>query len=334
MEKNSYTSTEIHKLFQMESNAPSTLLAAEKSGLIPKAERIKRGQIEVRQWTLSQLPDIGSRYGFLKPPKKPRVICIYTAKGGVLKSTVAYTMARILALHGIRVLIVGLDIQGTVTDLTLNPIAIESLENIPKYKGLFDIILKKVPLEDAIVETSLPTMSIIPETPGLGPLEKYIRDLKRREYFLKEMVVDKLKDQYQVIIFDNSPNWNLLIENSLTAANVVISPIGCDLGSYQALETNISTTLEFQKEMKISWDSMILVPTLLEKNKLSAQIYGAYLTQYSKMVTHSAIRRAIAGQEALTMRRSAMEYNPRSDLAKDYYELVKDIWSRILKSET
>jgi chromosome partitioning protein len=333
MEKSCYTSTEIHKLFQMETLAPSTLLAAEKSGHIPVAKRIKRGKIEVRQWDLAQLPSIGSRYGFLKPPKSLRVICIYTAKGGVLKSTLAYSLARILALHGIKVIIVGLDIQGTVTDLTLNPIAIESLDHVPKYKGLADVIIRGTKLEDTIVNTALPTLDIIPETPGLGPLEKHIREIKRREFVLKEKIVDPLSKDYQVIIFDNSPNWNLLIENALTAANVVISPIGCDLGSYQALETNISTTIEFQKEMKISWDNMMLVPTLLEKNKLSAQIYGAYLNQYPKIVTHTAVRRAIAGQEALTMRRTAMEYNPKSDLARDYYEVVKEIWSRILDSE-
>ena len=333
MEKNLFTSTDLHKLFQMNSVAPNTLIAAEKAGHIPKAMRIQRGRIDVRQWSLAQVPAIGARYGFLNPPKSTRVICVYTAKGGVLKSTLSYSLGRILALNGIKTLIVGLDIQGTVTDLALNPIAVESLEDVTTYKGLADALMRKTPLSKIIRETPLPTLDIIPETPGLGPLEKHIRDTKRREFVLKDKVVDALRGDYDVIIFDNSPNWNLLIENALTAANVVISPIGCDLGSYQALATNLSTTLDFQKDMQIKWDNVILVPTLLEKNKLSAQIYGAYLTQHPDLVTHTAIRRAIRGQEALTMRQSAPEYDPKSDLAKDYYDLVKDVWSRILKAE-
>jgi chromosome partitioning protein len=333
LEKDLFTSTDLHKLFQMNSVAPNTLIAAEKAGHIPKARRVHRGRIEVRQWTLAQVPAIGAKYGFLEPPKSLRVICVYTAKGGVLKSTLSYSLGRLLALHGIKTLIIGLDIQGTVTDLALNPIAIESLEEVTAYKGLADVLLGKSPLKKVIRETPLPTLDIIPETPGLGPLEKFIRDTKRREFVLKEQVIAPLANDYQVIIFDNSPNWNLLIENALTAANVVISPIGCDLGSYQALSTNLSTTLDFQKDMHIEWDNVILVPTLLEKNKLSSQIYGAYLTQHPGLVTHTAIRRAVRGQEALTMRQSAPEYDPKSDLARDYYDLVKEVWSRILKAE-
>lgn len=332
MEKKLFTSTDLNKLFLM-SAAPNALLAAEKAGHIPKAERAKRGSLEVRQWRIDQVPAIGRRYGFLKPPKSTRVVCIYTAKGGVLKSTLSYTLGRTLALNGIRVLLVGLDIQASLTDLALRPVAIESLDEVVTYKGLADVFLKKATLEDVIHETPLPTLDIIPETAGLGPLDKYIRDVKRREYILKEKVVDPLRDKYDVIIFDNSPNWNLLIENALTAANVLVSPIGCDLGSYQALETNLAHTLDFQKEMHVKWDPIILVPTLLEKNKLSSQIYGAYLNSYSDYVTHTSIRRAVRGQEALTFRQTAMEYDPKSELARDYYDLVKDIWARILKAE-
>lgn len=332
MEKKLFTSTDLNKLFQMAA-APNALLTAEKAGHIPVAERTKRGRLEVRQWRIDQVPAIGTRYGFLKPPKSPRVICIYTAKGGVLKSTLSYSLGRMLALNGIRVLLVGLDIQGSITDLTLNPLAIESLDEVVTYPGLADHLLHNVSLQDVITETALPTLDIIPETPGLGALEKYLRDAKRREYVLREKIVAPLRKDYDVIIFDNSPNWNMLIENALTAANVVISPIGCDLGSYQALATNLSSTLDFQKDLKLKWNNVLLIPTLLEKNKLSSQIYGAYLNQYSELVTHTAIRRAVRGQEALTYRQSAIEYDPKSDLARDYYDLMKDVWGRILKAE-
>jgi chromosome partitioning protein len=328
-DKKYFTSTEIQHLFLMNDGAPQTLISAERSGHIPVAERQKRGKIDVRKWAIEQIPAIGSKYGFLKKPSEPKVVCIYTAKGGVLKSTISYCLSRILALNGVRVLVIGLDIQGTITDLALHPVAIETLDQLQSYQGVADIVLKGVDPFETIHQTDLPTLDIIPETPGLGPLEKHIRDSKRREFVLSERVISRVIKDYDVVIIDNSPNWNLLIENALTAANVVISPIGCDLGSYQALETNISTTLEFQREMKLRWDSFILIPTLHEKNKLSSQIYGAYLNQYPDLVVHTPIRRAVAGPEALTLRQSAIEYNPKSDLARDYYDVSREIWKRI-----
>ena len=40
-----------------------------------------------------------------------QVISIFTQKGGTLKTTLSHAFARILALHGIRVVVVGLDIK-------------------------------------------------------------------------------------------------------------------------------------------------------------------------------------------------------------------------------
>ncbi len=310
-----------------------TVLNAEERGEIPRADRVARGRNQVRQWRVDQLPQIGERFGFLKKPRHQQVICIYTAKGGVLKSTLAYSMARMLALNGIKTLIVGLDIQCSITELALPQKHVETLEDLDPELGLYHVIRDGAPLSEVIRKTSLPTLDVLPETTGLNVLEKIIRNEPRREYVLKEKIVEPLKGVYDVIIFDNGPSWNQLIENALTAANNIISPIGCDLGTYQALSTNLLTVTEFQSAMKLEWDNFILVPTLLEKTKLSSQIYGSYLNSYGDKVTHSAIRRAVKGQEALVLKQSAIEYDPTSSLAQDYFELTQEIWDRILRAE-
>ena len=107
MEKLYWSSTDLHKLFKLDEKIKSrqTLLNAEERGEIPKAERIPRGTTQTRQWRLEQLPQIGAKYGFLKKPQQQKVICVYTAKGGALKTTLAYTLARILALNGLKTLI-------------------------------------------------------------------------------------------------------------------------------------------------------------------------------------------------------------------------------------
>jgi len=336
VEKTHWTSSEIQKLFRLDERVKSrqTLFNAEDRGEIPKAARIARGKQQIRQWTADQLPEIGRRFGFLEKPNKTEVICVYTAKGGVLKTTLSYSLARILAINGIRTVVVGLDIQCSITDIALPQKEVLSLEESgQRRRGLYHHLFEKIPLEDVIQKTSLPTLDIIPETSDLNVLEKKLRLEPRREYVLKDRLLPKLL-QYDVVIFDNGPSWNQLIENALTAASTILSPIGCDLGTYQALQTNLATLAEFQSAMKIDWENFILVPTLLEKTKLSQQIYGAYLNQYGEKIVPIPIRRGVKGQEALVLKQSALEYDPSSPLGQDYFELAQEVWKRITSAES
>ena len=336
MEKNTWTSTDVRKLFRLHERfkSPQTLLNAEERGEIPHAARIARGKTSVRQWPLRDLPTIGRRLGFLRAPKQQEVVCVYTAKGGVLKTTASYILGRLLALNGIRTIIVGLDIQCSITDITLPLESCESLEDAPSNPrvGLYEMFAEGRRVADITVNTGLPTLDIIPENPNLNALEKKLRNETRREYAFVDSLLPQLS-AYEVVIFDNGPSWNQLIENALTAATTVLSPAGCDLGTYQALKTNLTNVRDFQQQMKLEWRNFFIMPTLLEKTKLSQQIYGAYLNQYGEHVLPSPIRRAIKGQEALLLRQSPLEHSPTSPLATDYFEAIKCLWERVLDAQ-
>jgi chromosome partitioning protein len=307
-----------------------TIFNAEERGEIPTANRVPRGKNQVRQWSVEQLPSIGERFGFLKKPKKQHVLCIYTAKGGVLKSTLSYSLARMFALNGIKTVIIGLDIQCSITDIALAKPKAESIEQVKEDQtaGLFHLLQGEADLADVIQSTDLPTLHVIPETAELLALEKTIRTTTRKEELFREKLLPHLKD-YQIVIFDNGPNWSDLVENSLVAASTVISPVGCDVGTYKALKTNLDHIQEFGQAAKKEWDHFLVVPTLLEKAKLSQQIYGAYISQLGEALLPNPIRRAVGGQESIVMAKSMIEHDPSSLLAQDYYDLVLAMWKRI-----
>lgn len=333
-----WTSSDIQKLFLLDKRGKSrqTLLNAEERGEIPKAGRTPRGSIQVRQWELHQLPAIGAWGGFLSKPNTQSIICVYTPKGGILKTTFAYNFGRALALNGIKTIFIGLDIQCSLTDYALPPKQFESLEESEQQQslrlGLYHFLFEKAPLEAVIKPTSLPTLDVIPETPDLNMLEKKLRLESRREYLIKDRLIKYLSN-YDVIIFDNGPSWNQLVESALTASKSIITPVGCDIETYQALKTNLNIIFEFQHAMNLQWEGFYLVPTLLEKTKLSQQIYGAYLNQYGDKVIPIPIRRSVVGQESRVLRHSAIEHDPTSPLAQDYFDLISDLWNRIIKTE-
>ncbi len=326
-----WTSTSVTRLFHLDEKMKSrqTLLNCESKGDIPTAERIKRGSTDVRVWSTEQLPEIGRKLGFLDRPKAQEVIAVYMSKGGILKTTLAHNLARVLALNGIKTIIVGLDIQMSITETLQPAIELDSLEDYNQdYFGLYHYLYHKVPLEKIIRKTDLPTLDYIPETTELNAVEKQLRHESRREYVLQDKLIPKLSD-YEVIIFDNSPSWSCLIENALTASQHLISPIGCEINSYRALRQHFEFITSYSELMRFKWKSLSLIPTLLEKTKLSQQIYGAYLTENSKDIIATPLRRSVKGNEASLLGLSVVEHDTNSALAQDYYDLIKKVWLKI-----
>lgn len=344
MDFQGYSSMDLHFLFRMEERFKSqqVLANAETRGDIPRATRIARGKKEIRKWSTEQLPEIGKRFGFIPNRKIPQqVISVFTQKGGTLKTTLSHALARILALHGIRVLVIGLDIQGSITKTMLPPPAnLDTLADILAYnksiKGLYHFFNqpeKTRRIEDVIHKTDIPTLDIIPETPQLNDLILLINQKTLREFRFRDDLLPALAG-YDVVLFDNGPSWNSLVENSLASSNTLIQPVGCDVGTFQVLDGNMAQVEDFRVKAKITWDSQLLVPTLRENTKLSQQILGAYIAQYpARQLLTTTVRKSVTGQEALYLNRSALEHDPRSDLAEDYANVVREIWDRISSAE-
>lgn len=331
IEKSYWTANEIYRLFKIKERFKSqrTLFYAEEKGTIPKADRVARGSVMVRQWRLDQLPEIGKQFGFLNAPQKKHIITIYAPKGGVLKTNFSYNFARMLALNGISVIVIGLDsAQESITTCALPPKKAESLEDIEEeIPGLYHYLVKKYPLDQIIRKTSLPTLDVIPENPELTRLEVDLRAMRRREYIFAEHLIDNLP--YQVVLFDNGSGWNGLVENSLVAASSIVCPMGCSIEAYRAVNKNLSMLFDFETAMKIQWEHFIQITTLLENTSMSDKIYKSYISEYGENVITKAIRHAVIGQEASAYHRSVIEYDPSSPLAQDYYSVVESIWARL-----
>lgn len=326
-----FTNSDIRKLYRMDETYKSiqTLYNAEERGDIPVPERISRGKVSVRYWKTEQLPEIGAKFGFLTKPKKQVILSTFIQKGGVLKTTTSFNIARILALNGMKTLIIGLDSECSITDVLLPRTQIANIDETEKTLGVFHIIAEKAPVKDVIKKTSLPTLDIIPETHDLVVLNKWINNRQKREYTFENLLIPHLKD-YDVIIFDNGPSWNHLIENSIVSSQFVVLPLGCNILAYNACETNLSTILEFQTTMGINKQKLIMFPTLLEKSSLSQQIFAKYLSKFSEFVIPIAIRKSVKGEEALIHKQTMLEYAPTSPLADDYFDLFKAIWAKII----
>lgn len=326
-----WTSTQVKDFFKFGERNKSiqAIYNAEERGEIPKASRISRGKIQVRNWSISQIPDIGLKFGFIKRPPQQIVITKYIQKGGVLKTTTSINEARVFALNGLKTLVIGQDFECSITDILLPKAEITKLEEIQKRIGLFHFFAENAPIDDVICKTSIPTLDIIPETHDLVIFDKWLSQQKRREYIYESNLLPLLS-QYDVIIFDNGPSWNHLIENSITVSNSILCPLGCNLLAYNASETNLTSLFEFFDVMKLENRNVIMFATLLERTSLSQQIFSQYIARFGEIVIPIPIKVSAKFQEALVKRQSIIEYAPNSQPAQEYFELIQVLWHKII----
>lgn len=337
-----YSAKEIQQIFRNDlgEKFQEEILIAEQRGEIPPSQKIIRGKKKhaIDCWSNRQLTKIGKRFGFLSQPVvSPEIITIFTQKGGTLKSTITYELGRIFAINGMRVIIIGLDTQESVTNMALDNTNINTLEELRRMKqelgGLFHFLYQKnVDLSDVVKKTDLPTLDVIPETGELAELERRLQVSNIHNSVFTTRLMPAIRE-YDVVIFDNSPSWNQLVMNSLYCADTVISPIGCDIGTIDVIDNNLETIREFHYHHYSNWRNFLMIPTLIDNSRISQQIYGSYISSYPDSIIYHPVRRTSDGQEATYFKKSILEYKTDSLLANDYYKIATAVWKNIIFSQ-
>lgn len=333
-----YTVSKILKIFGTEFTHGAFAKAAAK-GNIPTPERTGDGAFTRREWKLEDIPSIGERYGFLNPKISPTSMAIFTTKGGVLKTTLSLNIARMAALHNVKTCIVGLDVQGDISATLGHQLDLDSCESldeaileINKVKGLSHLVEGKSTLNQIIQTTDLPTLHFIPETPELVSVERTLSSKTRREYWLKENVIEPLKSKYDLVIMDCSPNWTTLVTNALTSCDVLVSPLECKINNFRNYSVFNVLIEGFFKEMKVH-PKHILVPTkLATSRKLSGEIRSWYLSNVKGCI-NGAIRELASGEESIATNKSLPEYAPNSLAAQEMREIILEIWNNLPPKE-
>lgn len=323
----------------------SNLIELEKNGELPKFKVRKKGAVSQKGFDLEDLGLIGRKVGFWKAFDRPLAISVFTTKGGVLKSTLALNLGRISALHGLKTCIIGLDIQGDITnalglnqDLDKNDDLQVILEKLNKTKGLSDLFSGHSRLRDIVLSSDLPSLDFIPETPELVALNDSLNNINRREYWLKEKVIDFLKEKYDLIIMDCSPNWNRLTTNALVASDFLISPLECKINNFRNFKVFRQFLTEFKEDMQLEFES-IFVPTKYSTNrKLGLEIFDWYLKNVPNCLSQG-IRESVFGEEATALNISLIEHVPNQKVAKEFRSLlikiheILDTRSKVRKSK-
>ncbi|MBQ4299850.1 MAG: ParA family protein [Bacteroidales bacterium] len=248
-----------------------------------------------------------------------KVIAIANQKGGVGKTTTAINLAASLAVLEKKVLIIDADPQANTTSgLNFSP------DNDEK-RTLYEILIGKIPASDALIQTELAKLHMIPSHINLVGAEIEMLDWPDRESVLKK-ALEPIRNDYDYIIIDCSPSLGLITVNCLTAADSVIIPVQPEFFALEGLAKLLQTIRLVQNGINPSLDIEGFVVTMFDgRTKVHNQVVAELREHFKDMVFKTVIQRSIRLSEAPSHGKPIVLYDVMNNGTSNYLNLAKEV---------
>ena len=155
------------------------------------------------------------------------VISISSQKGGVGKTTTAVNLSAALALLEKKVLLVDLDPQGNATSSF-------GIDKTELNKNIYHVLVEGAGLQEVILQTTLAFLKLAPARMEMFRVEVELMKSPDKEKKLRYLL-NRIKDDFDYIILDTPPSLGLLTFNALTAADLLLIPMQCEVYALEAV---------------------------------------------------------------------------------------------------
>lgn len=247
-----------------------------------------------------------------------KIIAVANQKGGVGKTTTAINLGGCFGVLEYKTLIVDADPQANATSgVGFDPKTVT--------QSIYDCLVNDINPKDIIYQTENPNLDILPAHIDLVGAELEMINMPNREHRLK-IALDKIKDDYDLIIIDCSPSLGLITVNALTAADSVMIPVQCEYFALEGLGKLLNTIKIVQgrlnKELEIEGIVLTLYDTRL---RLANQVVEEVKTHFQDLVFDTIIHRNTRLGEAPSFGETIVMHDASCKGSINYLNFAREI---------
>ena len=249
------------------------------------------------------------------------ILAIANQKGGVGKTTTAINLSAALAMRGHKTLLIDLDPQA---NSTMSYVDMGSVS-----RSLFDALTEPTcPVNDIVVQTPVPGLSIIPSRIGLAKLEAKLVGEMDAHFRLKDRL-DPLAAAYDIVVIDCPPALGLLTVNALVAATHLLIPIQSSYFALEGTDDLLETVEKVRGRANPGLQIMGVLITMHDRRTSIARDIRIQIQRvFGSKVFNTVITKSVRLEESPAYKESIFTFAPESSGATEYYTLSEEVMDR------
>lgn len=258
-----------------------------------------------------------------KEKRHMRTFAIANQKGGVGKTALCFHVGGVLAKKGKRTLIVDMDQQENISSAFF-----DDLRSL-KYT-VADLLLDgDIPIDEAVRETGIPNLSILPANQRLRGLGKKLlrAGYSDPQFLLLEKLEGLQKKRFDYILIDCPPSLGDATRMALVASQGVIIPVVCQKFAVMGLKQITAFIGKIRESSNPELEFSGLAINFFKKVRKAEREYLESLREiYQDKVFQTAIGDYAEYQRAVERGLPISFHAPSSKQAKDIKRLAKEIF--------
>ena len=253
-----------------------------------------------------------------------QIISIAAQKGGVGKTTTAINLAAGLQRKGKTVLLVDADPQGSMT----TALGIHDEKTI----NLFTELAKEIRGEDgylaAAIITTASGLQLVPASAELAWAETELVSVFGREQVFA-WLLEKMKAQYDFVLFDCHPSVGMLTVNALVASDYILMPLQAEFLPQKAVNIFMQQITSIKKINKKLALLGILLTKYDDRKTMNKQVKMQMKQEFGDKLFTTAIRNNIQLAKAQEAGLDIFSFDKHSHGAEDYEALTNEFLRRV-----